>query len=100
VSKVQHWVHPRGDALPDDDPHFLRGDWRDAEILTPPAAWGGRLLRYTIVHWVAAVPALVPGAYDIRCRSIDLNGVAQPMSRPFAKGGRAEIQTLPLAVER
>jgi hypothetical protein len=29
-----------------------------------------------------------------------LNGVAQPMSRPFAKGGRAEIQTLPIVVER
>jgi DMSO/TMAO reductase YedYZ molybdopterin-dependent catalytic subunit len=99
LSKVQYWVHPHGQALPDDDPYFTRGNWRDAEILTPPAEWGGRLVRYTIVHWVAELPALAPGGYDLRCRSIDLNGIAQPMPRPFAKGGRADIQTLPLTIQ-
>jgi hypothetical protein len=35
----------------------------------------------------------------MRCRSIDHNGIAQPMPRPFAKGGRSEIQKLGLEIE-
>jgi hypothetical protein len=38
------------------------------------------------------------GEYELRCRSIDLNGVAQPMPRPFPKSGRAEIQRVSLTV--
>ena len=114
LAKVQYWVHPRGEPLPEDDPHFLRGAWRDADIQPPPRDLGevvppGTLLdprletswplRYTVVHWQTQLEGLAPGAYDLRCRSIDHNGIAQPMPRPFAKGGRAEIQTLPLEVE-
>jgi hypothetical protein len=57
-------------------------------------------LRYTIVHWYAELPALPPGSYELRCRSLDLNGIAQPLPRPFAKGGRAEIQMVALEVTR
>jgi DMSO/TMAO reductase YedYZ molybdopterin-dependent catalytic subunit len=120
LTKVQYWVHRRDQPLPEDDPNLARGDWRDAEILPPPADWGGGLpagacpdvplqfdgttprswpLRYTVAHWAAQVPPLAPGAYDLRCRSVDMNGIAQPLPRPFAKGGRAEIQTVPLEVE-
>jgi DMSO/TMAO reductase YedYZ molybdopterin-dependent catalytic subunit len=119
LAKVQYWVHPRGEALVEHDPYFSRGDWRDAEILPPPPEWGGGLppgtrpddwigfdggsprtwpLRYTLVHWAAELEGLPAGTYFVRCRSIDQNGIAQPMPRPFAKGGRAEIQTLPLEV--
>lgn len=118
--KVQYWVHPRGEPLAQDDPTFARGAWRDAEILPPPADWGGGRpagarpavplqfdgatprhwpLRYTVVHWAAELPPLAPGTYDLRCRSVDQNGIAQPMPRPFAKGGRAEIQTVALEIE-
>jgi DMSO/TMAO reductase YedYZ molybdopterin-dependent catalytic subunit len=99
LAKVQYWVHPRGVLLAGDDPHFTRAAWRDAEILPLPAEWGGRLQRYSIVHWAAELAELSPGVYDVRCRSIDLNGIAQPMPRPFAKGGRAEIQTVALTIE-
>jgi len=119
LAKVQYWVHPRGVPLPADDPHFLSGDWRDAEILPQPEDLRGVLpagtqpdirldsnrpsaqrwpLPYTVVHWTAELESLQPGAYDVRCRSIDHNGIAQPMPRPFAKGGRAEIQTHPLEI--
>jgi DMSO/TMAO reductase YedYZ molybdopterin-dependent catalytic subunit len=83
--------------------------WQEgAEILGPPAQLQTQGLlglsngwppRWIVVHWVAELDGLPPGAYELRCRSIDRNGVAQPMPRPFAKGGRAEIQTLPLIVE-
>jgi DMSO/TMAO reductase YedYZ molybdopterin-dependent catalytic subunit len=119
LARVQYWVHPRDEPLPDGDPHFTGGDWRDAEILPPPPGWAGRLpgglaanapsgfdgeaprdwpQRYTVVHWAAELPGLPAGSYDLRCRSVDLNGIAQPMPRPFAKGGRAEVQCVPLEV--
>jgi DMSO/TMAO reductase YedYZ molybdopterin-dependent catalytic subunit len=119
LARVQYSLHPRSRPLPEDDPTFARLDWRDAEILPPPADWGGGLPpgdrpevplqfdgqaprawppRYTVVHWAAELQPPAPGAYDLRCRSVDLNGIAQPMPRPFAKGGRAEIQTVPLEV--
>jgi DMSO/TMAO reductase YedYZ molybdopterin-dependent catalytic subunit len=120
LAKVQYWVHPREVPLAADDPHFLRGDWRLAEILPPPRDLSRGLpagsqpdlrlegdgsssrswpLRYTVVHWAAEMVGLAPGAYDLRCRSMDHNGIAQPMPRPFAKGGRSEIQRLPLEVQ-
>ncbi len=123
MAKVQCWLHPADVPLPPDDPHFTRAPWQDADILPPPEHWGGDLpdgklpgmplqfdpvtgaprqwpLRYTIAHWSAVLDGVAPGRYDLRCRSIDLNGIAQPMPRPFAKSGRAEIQRKVLVVER
>ena len=122
LAKVQYWLHPADVPLPPDDPHFTRGDWQDADILPPPARWGGGcpvgscparrsssirrparrasgLMRYTVVHWAAVLRGVAPGRYELRCRSIDLNGIAQPMPRPFPKSGRAEIQHVSLVVE-
>jgi hypothetical protein len=122
LAKVQYWLHLADAPLPPDDPHFERADWRDADVLPPPDRWGGGLpdgrlpgtplqfdpatnaprewpLRYTVVHWTAVLRGVAPGRYDLRCRSIDLNGAAQPMPRPFAKSGRVEIQRAPLVVE-
>ncbi|MCC6628688.1 MAG: molybdopterin-dependent oxidoreductase [Chloroflexi bacterium] len=122
LAKVQVWLHPAGAPLPADDPLFERGAWHDADLLPPPDRWGsdapdGRLpgtpllfdpatgaprqwpLRYTIAHWTAVLRDVPPGRYDLRCRSIDLNGNAQPMPRPYAKSGRAEIQRAALVVE-
>jgi hypothetical protein len=101
-----------------DDPHFERADWHDAEILPPPDDWGGGLpdgvlpktprqidpatgkprawpLRGTIVHWATLLRDIPPGRYDLRCRSIDANGIAQPMPRPFLKSGHNAIQKSP-----
>ena len=122
LARVQYWLHPADAPLPPDDPYFERADWQDADLLPPPEHWGGGLpngrlpgtplqfdratgaprqwpLRYTIAHWAAVLGGVAPGRYDLRCRTIDLNGNAQPMPRPFAKSGRAEIQRASLIVE-
>jgi DMSO/TMAO reductase YedYZ molybdopterin-dependent catalytic subunit len=120
LAKVQYWLQPENAPPAADDPLFSDADWQDAEILAPPADWGllGGLLpevplqfdpatgaprhwpmRYTIAHWAAVLPRVAPGRYTLRCRSIDMNGIAQPMPRPFAKSGRAAIQHVPLVVE-
>jgi hypothetical protein len=122
MAKVQYWLHPADVPLPPDDPHLRCGDWQDADILPPPERWGGGLpdgrlpstplqfdpatgtpcqwpMRYTVVHWAAVLRGVAPGRYELRCRTIDLNGIAQPMPRPFPKSGRAAIQHVSLVVE-
>jgi len=122
LSKVQVWLRRAGTPLPVDDPHFKKGDWKDAEILPAPKDWGGGLpdgklpaiprqfdpktgrpkswpLHNTIAHWAFLLTDLKPGRYELRCRTIDTKGHAQPMPRPFPKSGRNAIQRVSLVVK-
>ncbi|MBS0262693.1 MAG: molybdopterin-dependent oxidoreductase [Planctomycetes bacterium] len=121
LQKVQYVITPQEPAWPADDPWFTKADWKDAQVLAPPEQWGGGLpgplpsgtlgidpqsgkpttwpLRHSIVHWAALVPGLPAGKYDLRCRTIDTAGHAQPMPRPFLKSGGNAIHSLPLIVE-
>jgi DMSO/TMAO reductase YedYZ molybdopterin-dependent catalytic subunit len=123
LSKVQHWVSPRGEPQAKDDPYFTKAGWKDATILPPPTQhWGGGVpdgklppvprqidpatgkplqwpMRYAIVHWATLLRIDRPGEYDLRCRTIDTNGVAQPMPRPFQKSGNNAIQAVKIVVE-
>lgn len=38
------------------------------------------------------------GKYELRCRTIDANGAAQPLPRPFPKSGKNTIQKMLLEV--
>jgi len=121
LSKVQYWLCPRGAAPTKNDPYFTQADWKDATILPAPQQWGGGLtegklppiprqidpttgkplqwpMRNTIVHWAALLPIERPGEYELRCRTIDANGSAQPMPRPFPKSGNNAIQMVKIAV--
>jgi DMSO/TMAO reductase YedYZ molybdopterin-dependent catalytic subunit len=122
LTKVQYALSLQDSPWPGDDPWFTKADWKDAEVLPPPDNWGGgfpdgRLpegtigidaatgkpsawpMRYSIVHWGALLTSVPAGKYDLRCRSIDARGIAQPLPRPFLKSGGNAIQTLPLTVE-
>ncbi|MHC4400627.1 MAG: molybdopterin-dependent oxidoreductase [Planctomycetota bacterium] len=122
LSKVQYWLSPQDRFWPEDDPYFTKADWQEADVLPPPEHWGGELpggklppvprqvdpatgkphtwpLRGTIAHWAALLTGLQPGRYHLRCRTIDANGIAQPMPRPFPKSGHSVIQSMPLVVE-
>jgi DMSO/TMAO reductase YedYZ molybdopterin-dependent catalytic subunit len=122
LSKVQYWLCPHGTNLPKDDPYFAKGQWKDAEILPPPDHWGGGLadgklppvprqidaasgkphewpIRNAFAHWATLIIAPRAGKYDLRCRTIDANGVAQPMPRPFAKSGHNAIQKVQIVAE-
>lgn len=121
LAKVQYFVRKKDGPLPPDDPYLTTAPWQDADILPPPDRWNnlpdGRLpdvplqfdpatgrprqwpLRYTVAHWAVLVPSLAAGRYDLRCRTIDAAGNAQPMPRPFAKSGRNSLQRITLSVE-
>jgi DMSO/TMAO reductase YedYZ molybdopterin-dependent catalytic subunit len=123
LSKVQYWLHPKDEPLAKDDPYFNKGQWKDADILPPPDHWGGGLtdgklppiprqfdttngkphrwpIPNTIVHWATLLTGVRPGQYDLRCRTIDANGIAQPMPRPFPKSGYNTIQQVQIVVEK
>jgi DMSO/TMAO reductase YedYZ molybdopterin-dependent catalytic subunit len=121
LDKVQYCVHSQKGPWPADDPYFTKADWKDAALLPPPADWGGGLpggklpatsqtepatgkplqwpLRYTIVHWAALLPGLPPGSYDLCCRTIDANGIAQPMPRTLPRTGFNTIHVASLIVK-
>ena len=122
LSKVQVWLHPDDKELPAGDPHFTSAPWRDAQILSPPKAWGGELpdakipagtlgfdpatgqprnwpMRLCKVHWAALLPGAPVGKYTLRSRTIDERGHAQPMPRPFRKSGHAAIEEIAINVE-
>jgi DMSO/TMAO reductase YedYZ molybdopterin-dependent catalytic subunit len=123
LSKVQYWLCLHDAPLPKNDPYFTKGEWKDANILPPPGRWGGGLpdgklppvprqidtttgkpyrwpIRDTLAHWAVLLPALHPGRYDLRCRTIDANGIAQPMPRPFPKSGHNAIQRVQIIVDK
>lgn len=121
LSKVQYCLQPAAQPDSPEDPYLTQADWQDAEILPPPKHWGGGLpdgrlpsvprqfneqgrpltwpMRYAIAHWAALLTGPAAGQYDLCCRTIDANGVAQPLPRPLPKSGRNEIQRIPVAVE-
>ena len=55
-------------------------------------------MRHSIVHWATLLKIERSAEYDLRCRAIDANGIAQPMPRPFPKSGNNAIQTVKIVV--
>lgn len=124
LAKVQVWVHRNGESLPADDSYFTTAPWRDAEILPAPSLdqWGGDLpdhkipsntigfdnksgkplswpMRMMKAHWAILLPGLSAGDYTLRCRTIDAEGKAQPLPRPFRKSGHVAIEKKDLVVK-
>jgi DMSO/TMAO reductase YedYZ molybdopterin-dependent catalytic subunit len=122
LKKVQYCVRSQKEARPTDDPYWTQAAWKDAAILPPPSNWGGGLpegklpptaqtdpatgkpiewpLRYTIVHWAALLAPLAPGDYDLCCRTIDRNGIAQPLPRTLPRTGFNSLHLVKLLVKQ
>jgi len=115
LSKVQVWISPAKAAWKADDPWFATAPWTDAAILGPPESWlGGAVrairgldargtparwpMRLAMAHWAVLLPGLPAGDYTLRSRTIDEGGNAQPMPRPFRKGGRCDIEEIAVRV--
>jgi DMSO/TMAO reductase YedYZ molybdopterin-dependent catalytic subunit len=121
VSKVQVWLTKADAEWPADDKYFATAPWVDAEILSPPEHWGGKLagdripkdtigfdnggkpktwpMRLAKVHWAALLPGVSVGEYTLRCRTLDEKGIAQPLPRPFRKSGHAAIEEVAIRVK-
>eukprot|EP01043_Picozoa_sp_COSAG02_P016199 COSAG02_NODE_708_length_18231_cov_53.208416_10_plen_466_part_00 len=108
--------------LPDDASELLNAMWRPATLQAAPQDWEAALprgspspaqisgfdtitenpsswpLRYSYVGWSATLDELQPGEYEIRARTVDSAGNAQPQPRPQPKSGRNGIQVKRIAV--
>jgi DMSO/TMAO reductase YedYZ molybdopterin-dependent catalytic subunit len=120
LSKVQVWLHNDQQELPAGDRYFTSVPWSDAEVLGPPANWGGGLtdnrippqtmgfnedgqprqwpMRLAKVHWAIMLPGLAPGQYTLRSRTVDAQGYGQPLPRPFRKSGHSSFEQVSLTV--
>jgi Oxidoreductase molybdopterin binding domain len=119
LSKVQVAIEPVSSMTKDDDGLYQSAPWIDAELLGAPSNWnaleGGVVppatfgfdatgkpirwpMRFCNAHWAYAHAGLAAGDYIFRCRSIDANGVAQPMPRPFRKSGFSAIESIEFKV--
>jgi len=119
LSKVQVSISPSDAEPAEDDPWMTKFPWVDAEMLPAPNTWhglhDGRMpadtfgfdpagtpqswpMMLTNAHWAIVLPGVSAGEYTIRCRSIDRNGIAQPLPRPFRKSGHAAIEAVGISV--
>jgi hypothetical protein len=56
-------------------------------------------MRLSKIHWAALLPGLPAGEYTFRSRTVDEKGIAQPMPRPFRKGGHSAIEEIHVVVK-
>ena len=56
-------------------------------------------MRFTLAHSAALLPGMPAGRYDLCCRTIDGNGIAQPMPRPLPRTGANGIHRVTLVVK-
>ncbi len=111
LERVEYWLRPdAGMKLADDDPAWKTAEWKPGAIDPPPADWGGGLpdgvlpkdvwgftkdgkpkewpLRFSVAHWTATLKDVKPGKYELRVRTVDKNGFAQPEPRPNQRSGK------------
>jgi DMSO/TMAO reductase YedYZ molybdopterin-dependent catalytic subunit len=119
LAKVQVSIESKASPRLENDPYFTKASWVNAEILSAPKQWNslreGKIpgntygfttngipkkwpLRLTNAHWAAVLPGLPVGEYIFRSRTIDDQGYAQPMPRPFRKSGYATIESIEITV--
>jgi DMSO/TMAO reductase YedYZ molybdopterin-dependent catalytic subunit len=113
LDRVEFWLRPAtgGDAnLADDDPAWKAAVWSPCDLMPPPPKWKTILPRgtsptevwgfdrksgkpkdwpllFSMVPWTARIKPLAPGSYEVRARTVDRNGFAQPEPRPYQKSG-------------
>lgn len=126
VSHIEYWVRKvadfSGPKLDDNDPELLAALWQRCELPGPPLDWSAVLppdtapsevfglgadgvplrwpLPYSYTPWSATIPTtgLARGSYELRARSVDVNGNAQPEPRPLPKNGQNTINVRRLTI--
>ncbi len=124
LKQVEFWLRSGTGAvgrLADSDPAWKTATWRPCDLMPPPDDWETILpagtspqeiwgfdsktgkprnwpLLFSTVPWTARLEGLAPGSYELRARTIDLNGFAQPEPRPYQKSGMNLIPCQTLVV--
>lgn len=115
--RIEYWLRPdagKHGQLAADDPAWKTAKWVPFEVEPPPEKWGSSLpdgvlpkdvwgfdpktgkprewpMRHSIALWTLTLKNLKPGAYELRVRTVDKNGYAQPEPRPYQKSGQNRV---------
>jgi DMSO/TMAO reductase YedYZ molybdopterin-dependent catalytic subunit len=118
LAQVEYWLRQETGAhgvLADNDPAWLTASWRRCDIDPPPGDWHTALptgigskdvwgfdprtgkpkewpMRFSVATWSVTLNGLKPGGYELRVRTVDKNGFAQPEPRPVQQAGLNRIQ--------
>ncbi|MDR3632596.1 MAG: molybdopterin-dependent oxidoreductase [Isosphaeraceae bacterium] len=113
LKHVEYWLRPDGGTdgkLAEEDPAWKSAAWQPCSLMPPPDDWeivlpAGTLSqeiwgfdratgkpkdwppRFSVLPWSVTLVGLKPGAYELRARTVDLNGFAQPEPRTYQKSG-------------
>jgi DMSO/TMAO reductase YedYZ molybdopterin-dependent catalytic subunit len=121
LRRVECWLRPdAGGKLAADDPAWAAAVWQPATIDPPPADWSGELpggasakdvwgfgpdgrpkewpMRFSVARWSLAIDGVRAGKYELRVRTVDQNGFAQPDPRPGQRSGKNLVQVKPIVV--
>jgi DMSO/TMAO reductase YedYZ molybdopterin-dependent catalytic subunit len=125
LKRVEYWLRPdqgTHGVLDPDDPAWTTAEWESIPLPGgPPDRWGEGLpggkfpdgvrhldpatgqprvwpLPFSWVPWTIRLEGQKPGAYELRVRTVDLNGFTQPEPRPNPQSGNAEVPCLTLMV--
>jgi DMSO/TMAO reductase YedYZ molybdopterin-dependent catalytic subunit len=116
LKRVEYWLRPGSETkLTDDDPAWQTATWQPCVIQPPPNDWKALLpagisskelwgfdvetgkpkewpLRYSLAMWTTTLQDLKAGTYELRVRSVDQSGFAQPEPRPQQATGKNAIR--------
>ncbi|HEX3314687.1 MAG TPA: molybdopterin-dependent oxidoreductase [Gemmataceae bacterium] len=117
LERVEYWIRPAaaGDPapLPDDSPELNTARWQPCVVEPAPTEWTnlpdgvlprsvhgftaeGRPrewpIRFTYALWSLRLTNVPAGRHELRVRTVDKNGFAQPEPRPLQRSGLNRIQ--------
>ena len=123
LERVEYWLRAAANPvreLAPNDPAWAAAQWSPAVIEPAPSDWAGQLpdgilpsgiwdftregkpkewpMRYSVAHWNLLLSPLKPGKYELRVRSVDKNGFAQPEPRPGQRSGKNLVQCKVLSI--
>lgn len=122
IERVECWLQAdTGAKLTPTDPAWKSAEWKPATIAPPPKDWSAELpagyepksiwgfgpngkpkewpMRYSVAFWSVKLDDLKPGKYELRVRSVDKNGFAQPGPRDGKRSGKNQVPVKLFAVE-
>ena len=117
LERVEYWIRPAvADAAPlaDDAPAWNTARWQPCVLEPAPTEWTGLPdgvlprsvhgfsaegrprewpIRFTYALWSLRLTDVPAGRHELRVRTVDKNGFAQPEPRPLQRSGKNRIQT-------